>query len=159
MANVGSFAHSFERETDRAVVVIVAARIDEMLKEVIQQKLMVPRTKKDSFVKGMPFKSRIELAYRLALLPATLVEPLMQLAELRNDFAHSSKPMELEHAKAEVKKFLEPVADVVAAEIEIRKQVGTATLRDEFLIASSFIVSTLSEQIANTKRLTSTYQW
>lgn len=91
-----SFLTEFINETDRAAVVLGAAKLDYLLAELINKVLLPPENKKDdktSTEEGHPgalgsFSANINIAYRLGLVDASFKDSLHIIRKLRNHFAH-----------------------------------------------------------------------
>lgn len=85
-----AFVEEFKNESDRAIVVITAARLDYLL-YCILQKYLVPNTSKtDDFFEnqgpGATFSNKIMLAYRLGLIGKDMVSSLNLVRQVRNNF-------------------------------------------------------------------------
>ena len=95
-----AFVEEFKNESDRAIVVITAARLDYLL-YCILQKYLVPNTSKtDDFFEnqgpGATFSNKIMLAYRLGLIGKDMVSSLNLVRQVRNDFAHETSGCSLD---------------------------------------------------------------
>ncbi len=86
------FLKEFINESDRAAVVLGAARIDILLKQLIEKGLL-PRIKEqqDELLDGplWPFGARVMMAYRLGLIDDELRRATDLIRKIRNPFAHS----------------------------------------------------------------------
>ena len=84
---------------DRARLIVVSAKLDDLLKRLLQAVMIHHPGGKDSlFDPDRPlgtFSSRILLAYRLGLLDRHFESFLPTLRKLRNDAAHSAQPIAL----------------------------------------------------------------
>lgn len=109
-----AFVKEFENESDRAIVVITAARLDYLL-YCILQKYLVPNTSKtdDLFENqgpGATFSNKIMLAYRLGLIDKDMTRSLNLVRRVRNDFAHEASGCSLDKGshKDQVKVLIAP---------------------------------------------------
>jgi DNA-binding MltR family transcriptional regulator len=88
------FVQEFRDESDRAAVILGAARIDLFLYNVIQHALHPSTSRSDELLDGdsplSTFGARIEIAFRLGLIDANLTRALHQIRKIRNSFAHES---------------------------------------------------------------------
>ena len=95
------FEKEFHDESDRAVVVLAAAKLDEYLRIVISKRLIsTTKSSQEDDLLGSnrpisTFSSRIELAYRIGLIDSKTSRTLNLIRRLRNDFAHGPPGMSL----------------------------------------------------------------
>lgn len=87
------FVEQFKSETDRAAVILGAAKLDYLLFQLIDKKLVVNYSKEDDLLDdGRPlasFSARICLAYRLGIIDSSFAKALHLIRKTRNDFAHN----------------------------------------------------------------------
>ncbi len=81
-------------ESDRAMVIIVAAHLDNLLEEMLRLALVQCPTSHDSIFEGpnaplANFSSRIDFSYRLGLISEIASKSLHITRKIRNTFAHS----------------------------------------------------------------------
>jgi hypothetical protein len=86
------FLLEFSAESDRAAVVLAAAKLDLTLRELLEIAILPCTTRSDDLFDAMgplsSFSAKIDLAYRLGLVDAELAHSLHTIRKLRNDFAH-----------------------------------------------------------------------
>lgn len=86
------FVDEFKNETDRAAVVLGAAKLDQLLYRMIQAFLIPSTTSKDELLDGDSplgtFSSKINLAFRCGLIDSNLTRALHMVRKIRNSFAH-----------------------------------------------------------------------
>jgi len=87
------FVQEFEKESDRAAVILTAAMLDEALRELVESFLIPCSASDDPLFDGAnapigTFSSRIECAYRFGLITATFAKSLHIVRKIRNTFAH-----------------------------------------------------------------------
>lgn len=87
------FIHEFEKESDRAAVILTAAMLDEALRELVESFLIPCPASDDPLFDGAnapigTFSSRIECAYRFGLITVTFAKSLHIIRKIRNTFAH-----------------------------------------------------------------------
>lgn len=87
-----AFASEFLNETDRAAVILGAAKLDILLYQVLQ-KYLVPNTSgSDDLLDGDSplgtFSARITVVYRLGLISKEFARSLHLVRRIRNSFAH-----------------------------------------------------------------------
>jgi hypothetical protein len=95
------FLDEFDKETDRAAVVLGAARLDNILYRLLKKALLPSANNRDELLEGegapvSTFSARIQLAYRLGLFDAQTAHLLHLIRKIRNDFAHETSSSSLE---------------------------------------------------------------
>jgi hypothetical protein len=92
---------AFAEESDRGVVLISAALIDETLGEIIRKKLVSSKNRNDELfeIPYAPLKSfsaKINFSYRLGLISKKTHLAFHQIRDIRNEFAHGFLPTSFE---------------------------------------------------------------
>jgi DNA-binding MltR family transcriptional regulator len=86
------FIQEFNTESDRAVVILGAAKIDQLLCELLTATLLPVTGSKDELLDSdgplATFSARIGLCHRLGLIDAEFTRSLQQIRRIRNAFAH-----------------------------------------------------------------------
>ena len=86
------FMRDFRTESDRAAVILGAAKLDVLLYQLLQRYLRPCTTSRDELLDGnsplATFSSRIQVSYRLGLIDAELTRALNLIRKIRNSFAH-----------------------------------------------------------------------
>jgi hypothetical protein len=99
-AEFSEFASDFASESDRAIVVLTAARLDYQLQRVLERYLLPSVSKTDEFFESQgpasTFSNRIILAFRLGLIDKLFAKSLNLIRRIRNDFAHEPTKSTLE---------------------------------------------------------------
>jgi DNA-binding MltR family transcriptional regulator len=140
-----------DNETDRSIVIVACALLDEALKETIKARLL-PAAKKDwcVFTGGnspiSSFSARINLCYQLSLISDFMQRDLHIIRRLRNDFAHD--PFELSFNSDSVKsrvEELDKVANYREKNPESRSDCGPPGTKYDFIFAISWRLYSLTE--------------
>jgi|SRR6266699_888343 len=88
------FRKEFEHETDRAAVILAAAKIDELLRLAIIKRLAPSPSSRDTLLEPEgplgTFSARIDTSFRLRLIDEAFARALHLIRRIRNDFAHES---------------------------------------------------------------------
>jgi len=97
----------FFAEDDRSATALVVAEIDFFMHQLLEA-YFLPELKHSSPLLGLnspleSFGSRIELAFRLGLIPPVFHHDLHLLRRIRNDFAHGRAGITLEEPKIRAK--------------------------------------------------------
>lgn len=91
-AQFREFAKEFADESDRAAVILGAARMDVALYDLLTARLLPSPTSTDELFDGEAplgsFSAKINMAYRLGLIEAAFARALHILRKIRNAFAH-----------------------------------------------------------------------
>lgn len=86
------FVREFKNESDRAAVILGAAKLDLLLYQLIEKYLLPSPTGKDNLLDSESalgtFSARINAAYRLGLIDADFARALHLIRKTRNAFAH-----------------------------------------------------------------------
>jgi hypothetical protein len=94
-----SFAGEFKNESDRAAVVLAAAKLDYLLKATLESFLLPSSTGDDELLDAdhplSTFSSRINITARLGLIAPDLARALHLVRKIRNSFAHEHSGVSL----------------------------------------------------------------
>jgi hypothetical protein len=92
LAEFEAFAAEFKSESDRAAVILGAAKLDLLLYQVLQKVLRPAPGKSDELLDGDAplgtFSSRITMCHRLGLIDDEFARALNLTRRIRNSFAH-----------------------------------------------------------------------
>lgn len=95
------FVDEFKDESDRAAVVLGAAKLDSLLQQILDRHLLPSLSSSDELLDGdsplATFSSRINASYRLGLVTAEFAKQLHLIRRIRNAFAHETSGCSLEH--------------------------------------------------------------
>lgn len=87
-----SFVEEFKAESDRAAVILGAAKLDYLLYQVLSKYLLPSVGSRDELLEGdaalATFSSRINICYRLGLIDGEFARALHLIRKIRNSFAH-----------------------------------------------------------------------
>lgn len=124
----GKVTKSLSKESERGSVILAASHFDELLTRVIS-KYLVPTKKEDLLIIGGPlgdFGAKINLAFRLGLIPKSIVRSLDICRKLRNDFAHLSVDISFEtpRVKDRIAELLSLNANTLSVMGEVLKENG-----------------------------------
>lgn len=91
---ITTIIQNLTNESDRACVIIAAARAETLLGQILR-KYLLPNTTSDDVLLDQDralgtFSSRINIVYRLGLIDAELARALQILRRIRNSFAHEA---------------------------------------------------------------------
>ena len=153
------FAEEFEKESDRAAVILVSAKLDELLYLALTRKLLPCPTAQDDLLRTDgplgSFASRITLAHRLGLIDDTFARTLHLIRRIRNDFAHESAGAKLSsgsHADRVRSLFLpfKKYCEARAKEIASFQQVEKKGVRGQFEFACYYCINELDGIVDST---------
>lgn len=86
------FISEFTGESDRAAVILGAAKLDSLLAQILDRFLMPSLSSDDELLEGdsplSSFSARINACYRLGLIRADFAKALHTVRRIRNSFAH-----------------------------------------------------------------------
>jgi len=94
------FSQEFEKESDRAAVILGAAKIDLTIYEILRRFLVASPSANDELLDGdtplATFSAKINILYRLGLVDADFARALHLIRRIRNAFAHELSGCQLE---------------------------------------------------------------
>lgn len=100
VAEFRAFVAKYEKESDRAIVVLTAAKLDLLLQNILQKYLVPAATTTDEFFDhqgpASTFSNKIALSYRLGLIDRDFARSLNLVRRMRNEFAHELGGTDLE---------------------------------------------------------------
>jgi len=86
------FVNEFKNESDRAAVILGAVKLDQLLYQILQRKLLPAPSSRDELLDSESalgtFSARINACYRLGLIDAYYTRSLHMIRKIRNSFAH-----------------------------------------------------------------------
>lgn len=86
------FIEEFKNESDRAAVILGAAKLDNFLYQILSTALLASSSSRDELLDGDSplgtFSSRIMMTFRLGLITADFAKTLNLIRKIRNSFAH-----------------------------------------------------------------------
>jgi hypothetical protein len=112
----GEFIDDFITESDRAAVILGAAKLDGFLLAILERHLLPHPGTRDELLENdnplAPFSARIQICHRLGLIDDQFTKLLHLLRRLRNEFAHqvSQKSLSTGAARDRVLALAEPFA-------------------------------------------------
>jgi hypothetical protein len=87
-----NFVNEFKNESDRAAVILGAAKLDAVLAQILDRYFLPTVGNTDDLIDGdsplSTFSARIAVCYRLGLISAEFAKALHQVRKIRNSFAH-----------------------------------------------------------------------
>lgn len=91
---VNIFHAEFEKESDRAAVILSIAMLEQTLETLLKTRLVSISSSEDPFIEGQnapisTFSAKINLAYRIGLISPQFSRDLHILRKIRNEFAHN----------------------------------------------------------------------
>lgn len=86
------FVDEFKDETDRAAVIVGAAKLDLVMYQILQRLFLPSTGTTDELLEGdsplSTLNAKIHILYRLGLIDANFARALHLVRKIRNDFAH-----------------------------------------------------------------------
>lgn len=143
-----SFEHRSQllSETDRGMCLLAVGKIDTVLMEILQKKLLGTKSlKRDLFGSNGPLgtlSSRLKLSYSLGILSQSHYREADAIRQIRNKFAHSDKPINFDSLE---------IVELSNNLKSIKVQDSEKSNRDKFISAHIFLFGRLQriKRIAN----------
>jgi DNA-binding MltR family transcriptional regulator len=157
------FIKEFENESDRAAVILIVAKIDLLLYQILQHYFIDIPASKDELLDGDSplgtLSAKINISYRLGLIDATFTKALHLIRKIRNDFAHEVSGSSLQSSPHQdrVKELTKPFQS-----LEFYKFFKETFLQNEnnasinFRTVTSIIISSLEAELNSIQTIEST---
>lgn len=140
----------FQKESDRAAVVLTASIMDELLRTLLAARLVPVTSSNDELFDGAnaplgTFSSRIEMAYRIGLISVKFARDLHLIRKIRNDFAHNIHGCSFEEVKvrARVTELCNSHGIIARSPHRFKEPLS---VRDQFLESASWMIFLLNKQ-------------
>jgi DNA-binding MltR family transcriptional regulator len=136
------FMKEFEKESDRACVILSASMLDQALESLLKAYLVPLSSAEDELLDGAyapisTFSARIDLAYRLGLISTKFCHDLHLIRKIRNDFAHNITECNFENVSVHGKvSELCRSSGLIEKEPQVRKRFQHGTKGDFQMIVS-----------------------
>jgi hypothetical protein len=161
--SIKAFFAEFSKESERAAVILIGARLDYLLGHLLSE-FLLPNTGSGDELLGSEralgtFGSRIHAAYRLGLIDADFARALNIFRRLRNDFAHETAGRTLNEGptRDRVRELVAPVA-----RYQMFMKVRQTFFKDksemiaDFFSVSALLVGRLENACRGVNRVTNT---
>lgn len=149
----------FNRESDRAAAIVVAAMLDEALKLLLRKRLREARSRTADLLEGdqaplHSFSAKIDAAHQLGLISAYMARDLHLVRKIRNEFAHH--PLELTFDSDGVKtrvRALDEGSNYNSRNPATRGAIGLPGARWDFLGAAAWMLYHLHREVEEVSQL------
>ena len=160
VAQYVEFMEEFKEESDRAAVILGAAKLDLLLYQILI-KILVPNVgSNDELFDGesplSTFSAKIHLCYRMGLIDSALTRSLHLIRKIRNNFAHEVTGCKLDSGshRDRVKILVTPFKKIDKFKEGMKTIFGDKTNPSvDFRMALAWIVLGLEILLANTEPL------
>lgn len=140
----------FEKESDRACVILTVSFVDELLTLCLRTKLVADHSATDSLFDGArapfsTFSSKIDLSFRLGIVSNRLAKDLHLIRKIRNDFAHNIEGCDFADTRVHnrVSELRRSFANLLDSFKEPKKTLYEDGDRGDFQFCASWIVDYL----------------
>lgn len=143
----------FEKESDRAAVILTASLFDNSLAQLISVSLVASPSSTDDLLDGAnapisTFSARINLAYRLGLISRKFCRDLHLIRSIRNSFAHNIHGCSFDESSVKSRVLeLAKSSGLIERNPQFRKESFPPGTRGDFLISASWMLWSLNERI------------
>ncbi len=155
MVAFNAFLEDFKRESDRAAVIVGAAKCDLLLLQLLQKVLLPATGNRDELLEGEAplgtFSARIQMAHRLGLIDDQYARALNILRRLRNGFAHepTSSQLSARSHRDRVKELSAPFTPSKNYATELARIGTTDEPRRDFLLALEIMIGRLDQLVTS----------
>ena len=151
---------AFEKESDRAAGIVVAAMLDESLKLLLSKRMVQAPSKHGRITSTLDrdqplstFSARINAAFQLGLISRYMARDLHLVRDIRNDFSHEPFVSSFDSGPTKDKvKALDEASDYNKRNPELRRKIGPPGARWDFLGATAWMLYHLHRQVDETER-------
>jgi len=130
VAEFNKFANEFKTESDRAAVILGAAKLDILLYQLLKQVLLPTPSGRDELLDQdepvSTFSARINLAHRLGLISPELANALHLVRRIRNSFAHELSGVSLDSGaqRDRIRELVRPMCGNWAFQLLLEKMIS-----------------------------------
>jgi len=160
--SIVEFINEFKGETDRAAVIVGAAKLDLIMYQILQRVLLPNPSGTDDLLEGnsplATLSAKIHMLYRLGIIDANLARLLHLVRRIRNDFAHETTGCDLGSGayKNRVRELIAPVEKYEAfKKIQDRYFADSRGSSADFRTVLAILVTRLEGVCENTQTLPS----
>lgn len=133
--------------------------LEEALKQLLQKRLVEPRSRKRDIVEGdqaplHSFSAKIDAAFQLGLISEYMARDLHLVRKIRNEFAHH--PLELNFESERIRawvRVLDEASDYNRRDPATRAAIGPAGARWDFLGTAAWMLYSLHRDAEEVRRL------
>ena len=161
IADFRRFADEFKSESDRAAVVLGAAKLDILCYQILQNFLIPSPTGKDELLEADcplgTFSSRIHMLFRLGLIEADLARALHLIRKIRNSFAHELSGGNLEEGshRDRIRELIQPLHEAAGFNVLLKDIfVGERNSSTYFRAAVAYLSLRLDGLFERTRTIT-----
>ena len=155
----------FKNESDRAAVILGAAKLDSLLAQVLDRRLLPSLSSSDELLDGdsplATFSARINSAYRLGLITPDFAKSLHLVRRIRNSFAHEVSGVSLEsgsHADR-VNSLLLPLRRLPFFNDFRDSMIGEHSASNDFRACLAMMIARLEACLNSTDQLDGSEAW
>jgi hypothetical protein len=168
LSSFNKFIDEFGKETDRAAVVLGAAKLDLLLYQIIELFLLPAPGGRDELLDTDgplgTFSSKIHIAYRLGLIDTEFSRTLHRIRKIRNSFAHEVDGCSLESGthRDRVRELSAPLRRYSGYDkaVEVcKKEWNLSGSRLDFRIALGIVAARLESLFQEGKRISTGTTW
>lgn len=161
----GEIVREFKNESDRAAVILGAAKLDALLAQILDRRLLPSLASNDELLDGdsplSTFSARINCAYRLGLITSDFAKSLHLTRRIRNSFAHEVSGVSLESGSHSdrVTSLILPLR-VLPFFIDFRNDlIGEETPSNNFRACISIMIGRLEGCLNHTEQISAGGAW
>lgn len=160
-----SFVNEFKGETDRAAVILGAAKLDAVLAQILDRHFAPSLSSIDELLDGdsplATFSARINVCYRLQLISAEFAKALHLVRRIRNSFAHEISGVSLEHGahSDRLKSLLMPIRPLPFFKLFRDHYFGVSTPGSDFKACLAIMAARLEARLEATDPIDADNAW
>jgi hypothetical protein len=159
------FVEEFKGETDRAAVILGAAKLDALLAQILDRTLLPSLSSTDELLEGdaplATFSARINACYRFGLITADFAKSLHIVRKIRNSFAHEISGVSLERGahSDRLKSLLLPIRPLPFFKFFRQHYFGESTPGNDFRACLAMMAGRLEARLEDSAPCKEDHAW
>jgi hypothetical protein len=160
-----TFVDEFKGESDRAAVILGAAKLDALLAQVLDRHFLPSLASNDELLDGdsplSTFSSRINISYRLGLITSDFAKALHLVRRIRNAFAHEISGVSLSSGSHSdrLRSLLLPFLPLPFFKLFRKQFFGEETPQSNFRTCLALMVARLEHRLNATEQVGKENAW
>ena len=153
--------NEFKNESERHLVILGSAKLEDLLFNLLERRLLESPTNNDTLFRGTgalsTFSARSEMAYRLGLISKPFLDALNSIRKVRNEFAHQFDASLLEGGNEErISQLVSGIKETKAFQHVTNSYFGTeSTTRTQLCAMLTLLILRLEGAVLRVERIQS----
>lgn len=156
---LGRIVNEFKNESERHIVILGCAKLEDLLLNLLERRLLESPTKNDALFRGTgalsTFSARSEMAYRLGLISKLFLDALNSIRKVRNEFAHQFDASLLDGGNEDrINQLVSGIKETEAFQHVIHRYFGAeSTIRTQLCAMLTLLILRLEGAVLRVERI------